>query len=487
MRGLATLKTHLTYRPKFAEAGTLVRLYDDESRPGYIGVPRAFGRHAFAGLEIEDRRSLGHRIQVSRLPDPNHPAVKDPAKQAKFMAEMGVAVREHEDFIACAGTGTGKTASFLHTAGALGRTTLVMFHLGRLLDQWVEEIQDKLGVPDSRIGMIREDRADYEGKDFVVAMLHTLASRGRAGYPPEMFDYFGLVGVDEVHKIGTGQFAPVAGLFNSFHRIGLTATPDREDGGDRVFYWNLGPIRVTSEAEALPMDVHVLDYNCGTYKLWGKTRTTRVQCLTRDPARNRLMAKAIKRFYDAGRQALIVGDSVLHLQLLMDMAERLGVPRAAMGQFTGERQEVYFEKDDLTGANVRRVRKRKFTKEELDAVKAKSQIIFATYGMMTEGIDIPRLDAGLDVTPRSKATQLIGRIRRPRPGKKRPTWITVRDVRCGISKGLFFKRCKDYAASGAEVIINGRRTQQPRTGTVAARAKAWQAAQNARTAGGRLG
>ncbi|AHC30483.1 hypothetical protein CC53_gp066 [Rhizobium phage vB_RleS_L338C] len=69
--------------------------------------------------------------------------------------------------------------------------------------------------------------------------------------------------------------------------------------------------------------------------------------------------------------------------------------------------------------------------------------------MMTEGIDIPRLDAGIDVLPRGDATQLIGRIRRPRPGKPEPVWITLLDTKCFMSKKYFERRCKDYQATGA--------------------------------------
>ncbi len=47
----------------------------------------------------------------------------------------------------------------------------------------------------------------------------------------------------------------------------------------------------------------------------------------------------VKRFYDNGRQALIVSDSIAHLQKLMAMAEQAGVPADAMGQFTAEKQE----------------------------------------------------------------------------------------------------------------------------------------------------
>lgn len=487
--GVAQLRQTLTFISKFAEEGAEpVRLYD-MSRPGFIGVPRSFGKHWFAGLAIDDQRSTGHEITVGRLPDPNHRSVKDPVAQKQFMDDLLVGMHAHHDMIASAGTGTGKTVSALRTAALLGGTTLVLLHLGRLLEQWQEEIPDKLGIPASEVGIIRQDQCDFQGKKFVVGMLHSLSSRGLggSGYPIELKDYFRTVIVDEVHKMGTGQFAPVMPMFNAYYRLGLSATVGREDGGDRVFYWHIGPIQVTSTAETLECDVWPLDYDCGPhYKLWGTDQSARNRCLALDPRRNQLIARTIKRFYDTGRNALVVGDGVLHLQTLMDMAVALGVPADAMGQFTGDRQTVTYVKDPVTGGDKRKVLKRKLKKAELDHVKAHSQIIFATYGMMTEGIDIPRLDAGIDVVPRRKATQLIGRIRRPQPGKKKPVWITVRDKRCPISKGTFIARCKEYAASGAEVHINGRSNPKPRRGTLAAKAQAWSASPHARTGARRV-
>jgi hypothetical protein len=226
---------------------------------------------------------------------------------------------------------------------------------------------------------------------------------------------------------------------------------ERADGGDKVYFWHLGPIRVQSQAEALPMDVHVLDY-VAPKTPWGSSSGAVIKALSLDPQRNDLIARQIKRMYDAGRQGLVVSDGVAHLQRLIGLAHKLGVPMEAMGQYTGERHEWQV---DPVNKLKKRVVKKKLTKHQLDSVKGNAQIIFATYGMMTEGIDIPRLDAGIDATPRGKATQIVGRIRRPVPGKKKPLWVTIRDVRCPRAVNWFKSRCKDYRATGAEVIEHG--------------------------------
>ncbi|QNH72046.1 hypothetical protein P11VFA_080 [Rhizobium phage P11VFA] len=442
-------KTALTYLPKFAETDNdTVRLYEDVPRRRVLGVPRAYGLERFGHLlNPRDLRTFGERMgPIPRLPSPDHPSVKDPHAQAKFMADLEAAARQHFHFLAEAPTGSGKTVCAIRTAAVIGRKTVVNVHLERLLGQWMDEIHNKTGLPYDRIGMVQGDKWDWRDKDFVVAMMPTLASQnGRID--PAFFQSFGTAIYDEVHRVGAPMLGQTAHLYPAHYRWGFSATLYRKDGGERTFYWHIGPVRVTSQAAALPMTVYVKKYTAYG-KLWGKNHGSRMQCLSQDWSRNQLLVVFIRRLHRAGRQTLIVGDSVQHLQHLMDLCAQAGVSREDMGQFTSERhilQEYVNEK----GEKKTRVRKIKIKPEELDAVKENAQLIFATYGMMTEGIDIPRLDAGIDVLPRGDATQLIGRIRRPRPGKPEPVWITLLDTKCFMSKKYFERRCKDYQATGA--------------------------------------
>jgi hypothetical protein len=75
-----------------------------------------------------------------------------------------------------------------------------------------------------------------------------------------------------------------------------------------------------------------------------------------------------------------------------------------------------------------------------------------TYGMMKEGIDIPRLDGGIDATPQSDAIQLVGRIRRPHEGKRDALWITLVDSRCDRSIRYYGSRLEEYRSAGMEVM-----------------------------------
>jgi superfamily II DNA or RNA helicase len=444
---LERLKLQLRHQPRAKdgeEPPPPVHLYREEDN--YLLVPRAYGLQRFQHLPVEDWTSLGEEMQpVSKRPNPHHPRVRDPVAQAKFMADLIAGAHTFQTFTASAATGSGKTVCALNMAAELGRKTIVLTHLERLLFQWRDEIIDKLGVDPDRIGIVQGPRCEWEGKDFVLGMLHTMNLRG---YPPEFYDAFGTMIVDEVHKVGTTFFAPTIPMFPARYKLGLSATMKRKDSGEKVFMWHLGPVRVVSTAEALPMKVYTIPYRNDSYRNPMKNSQKHggmMKALTLDPRRNMLIADRILKFHQAGRQALIISDSVLHLQKLMELSEKMGVPRSSMGQFTAE--------------IVVDGKKRKQKALALSIVKDNASLIFATYGMMTEGIDIPRLDAGIDATPRSSATQLVGRIRRPVPGKKEPVWITLRDEDCSMALRYYKARLRDYLACGAEVVNNGRKAQ----------------------------
>lgn len=446
---LVDLRASLTFMPRFAEDGDEpVRMYRDLPDKQLIGVPRQFGRSRWGGLAVNDLTAIGEAIEVPRLPSPDHPRVKDPARQQQFMTDLHQGIYRHGgNFIATAPTGSGKTVCALHTIGRYGKKAIVLVHLERLMDQWIEEAQTHLGLPRERIGIVQQDRCEWQGKDIVIAMMHSLSRRR---YPKEFYKSFGILIADEVHKVGSRFFSATVPQFPAKVRIGLSATPKREDGGDRVFQWHIGATRVSSDAVALPMVVEVHPHRTNR-RLWGTSHGARIKCISQDHARNELIARQIVRLYHDKRQILVVAEGIEHLQTLMGLVRLKGIPRTVIGQFTNKR--FVYETVITNGKRERKkIKSIKSKPTYLADVQKNATIIFATYGMITEGIDIPRLDGGIDATPRAKATQLIGRIRRPMPGKRTPIWITVLDVACPVSQRYYMKRLKDYEATGAEVI-----------------------------------
>ena len=135
-----------------------------------------------------------------------------------------------------AGTGCGKTVMAISIVGQVRRKTAVLVHKDFLLNQWRERIEAFL--PGVKVGVLQGPTCDHEGKGIVLCMIQSLVKRA---YPAEFFDSIGLVVVDECHHIAAKTFSECLRPFGAAHRLGLTATPERSDGLERVVHWLLGP------------------------------------------------------------------------------------------------------------------------------------------------------------------------------------------------------------------------------------------------------
>ena len=92
----------------------------------------------------------------------------------------------------------GKTATALELAKRIGRTTLIIVHKEFLLTQWIKSI--RRFMPDAKVGIVREDKCQFEGMDFVIAMVQSLAMEGADGkrrYPLDFYNWPGQVYLDE--------------------------------------------------------------------------------------------------------------------------------------------------------------------------------------------------------------------------------------------------------------------------------------------------
>lgn len=441
---LGVLKRELTVRPTQMRQDVRpkpIYLFD-ESKAGYLGIPIDWGLNRYPNLEVKDRTVRGARIKVPTLPDPYHHLA--PEGQAEFMQAMLDATHNYFAFLAKAGTGTGKTVTALWVAAKRARRTLIIVPSESLLVQWVEEIHKKLGVPYNQIGTIQQEACDID-TPFVVGLVHTIVRRD---FPLEVVEAFGTVVWDEVHRMGAFTFSQSVGMFPAQAKIAMTATDKRKDGADKVFLWYFGFAQVTADTETLPCEIRVLRYVAE--KVWGTTRETLIKCLTLDKKRNAKILKLVAKLYDAGRYILIIGDNVKHLQGLLLGLEDMGIPKEHLGQFTAS----YYPEGKKRGGWSDK--SKKMPPEALARIKEDPEvcIIAATYGSFKEGVDIPRLDAGIDVTPRTEGIQVIGRIRRRRDGKPLPVWYTIDDVKSKRLRGYTKARIKDYLESDNVEVLN---------------------------------
>jgi len=453
---LAALKKRLTINPIWfnrneARPRPILQyvLTDDD----YVGVPVWFGLENYHHLPLIIRTSKGGELHAPKRPDPNHEKVHNKAAQAKFFADT---IKHFETFpagLAVAGTGTGKTICALNLAAERGRSTLVITDREFLgFEQWIPEAKEKLGLVDAQIGIVQGNICQYD-REFVVGMA---ASIIKNIYPDEFYSAFGTLILDELHKFAAPGMSTILSMFSAEVKLGQTATPKRSDGTQQIFLDYFGPCQIKAEGSALHCQVKVVDYEDEDGRPMPGSHGARMQRLARDDNRSRVLVKEIMEMYNEGRQILVIGDDIKHLQRLEQMCWAKGVPKDRTGQFSRERYIMTNEPGEHHGQKVviKRQKKARVTNDYLNWCKHHARLIFSTYGMMKEGVDIPRLDGGIDVTPRREAVQVIGRIRRPLPGKRVPKWVTVRDTAHKSLMGYFEERMRDYKSSNVEVIDN---------------------------------
>lgn len=425
----------------------------------YICVPRQFGIEycRSIGMEYDDATSDGHPIEFPVVPSPRD-------YQVRVIDRVVRVATDFYDFIFRARTGFGKTISSLIAAARLGKTTLVLVDQENLLDQWHETLTNLFGLQPEQIGRIQGKECRYQGALVTLGMVQTLSQKQM---PQEVYDYFGTLLIDEVHIAGAPTFSRVLLQFSATHRIGVSATPRRRDGLQKILEDNLGKVRVYVADEHKKSSVYIA-YHDTVYSWYANSSPKAGRYLTEvteDGARTLLAAEAAAMLYDSGRDSLILSDRIEHLTHLRDLCLYMGIPEEDMGLYTGQTYTYRYRKQsnpprrplgwergcDYSPVELKLISK-VTPKAKLKSVKEKAKLIFATYQMFSKGVDEPRLCGGLDASPRSAAEQIHGRILRGK-AEQEALWITIADRNSYRSVNQLVMRLGDYCKNNAAIFL----------------------------------
>ena len=422
------LKAQLTFVPSSFDGRAVepIQLFFRDDERKLIGLPIDFGLREMSRLGIYDEATITLSEGTTHWNAPRLPVARTP-KQQQFMVDLLQALQDRYTVLATAATGSGKTVCALWAGAHLMVPMLVIVDSKELADQWADRIVEHLGIPLEMIGRVEGPVCRYRGCPITVAIVHNLTQKQ---FEPEFYSAFGMVVWDEAHILGAESFSKSMPLFSARYRLALTATPKRRDGCFGMIVSYFGYPCVESTMPAVPCTVCVIPYTGKVYN-GNMPKARLLNCLVKEQPRNALLCRIIVRAYEDGYHFLVVSDRIEHLEDLRDACASV-IPRDTMGLFT--RQKT------VDGKRVQQ------TSADLRPVRENSRVIFATYNMIEKGVDIPRLSGGLDATPRSSATQLIGRIRREFPGKMHPVWFTIKDERNPRLVSSFYARSRDYKA-----------------------------------------
>lgn len=333
--------------------------------------------------------------------------------------------------------GSGKTQTALQLIARLGLKTLWITHTIDLLNQSYDRA--KSNFENVGLGKIANGKINI-GTHITFATVQTLKSLDLHEYAIT----WDCIIVDECHRIcGTpakaGMFYKVIDKLEARYKYGLTATPFRNvKGTEKAMYCLLGKtiieiekdvignriipatvIKVNTEFNEIPENCEEVD---GTIKYSSLTTA-----LAEDENRNDLILKILRKCKN--NYTLVLVDRVKQMNYLQ---EKLGYGNIIYAK----------TKKEIRESKIQEVR------------EGKERVLFATYGLAKEGLDIPRLDRLILASPhRDKATiiQSVGRIERKFEDKKSPICYDLVD-NLQYFKGMYKSRKSYYIKNNNEII-----------------------------------
>lgn len=314
-------------------------------------------------------------------------------------------------------TGAGKTVLGLELARQAKQRLLVLTNRGETgLKSWTKDAFGYLGIEP---GVISGERVRFADEPVVVAMFQTLWSQ--PNLIAELKDEFGMVVVDECHRVPAHTFCEMTNAFPARYRYGMTATDQRSDGLEPIMFYTLGDLifeRRQAE-EVLPVDVKFvrlgilmprLEEVAGDYN-----KSLKYLCL--HDFRNQRVAETVVQ-NGRGYTNLVVTHRVRHAKVLANLISSIvGVERVGLLVSDPKKQEPR-----TVPVNLKDGIDAKQSSVIMRARAGKIDYVVATVQYVREGLDIPRFGAIHLTTPIGNEIELIqtiGRVRRAFPGQTR--------------------------------------------------------------------
>ncbi len=298
----------------------------------------------------------------------------------------------------CVPCGRGKTFMAIQIAHTIGKKFMIIVDKEFLLNQWRGELEALM--PGIRIGILQESKKQIgDDYDCTIAMIQTLVQRP---FAETDFRPFGFTVFDECHHLGASQFSRALLKVQTKYMLGLSATPVRDDGLTKVFEWFLGkPVHWEKTREADPdVIVRRVDFDCDDpaytevptdrmgEMVLARLLTQVVDCEERNERIDEILRSLVA---DKRRRILVLSERKSHLERL---ASRLPA-ETTFGYYIGGMKEEIREEGART-----------------------AQVLFGTYAMASEAMNIKTLNAMIMASPRKKIEQSTGRILRVRKDER---------------------------------------------------------------------
>ena len=350
--------------------------------------------------------------------------------QKEIIKQVMCKLEKDDGGLICLSCGGGKTVLALYIASLLNVKTLIIVHKGFLLNQWKERIEQ---FTDSPIGIIQRDKVEIEDKHFVIGMLQSIA---KEKYESDIFMDFGLVIFDEAHHAPSKYFSRALPLISCKKTLALSATPKRSDKLEKVLHWYFGPIIYQYNLEEnnnvltkiYKYNIIHKDFIEKKQRFTGEVnRPGTITNLITIGRRNRFIIDLVEDILnEKERKIIILSERIEHLQLLKKRLDERNL--CTSGFYIGGMKQIKLDES------------------------AKCQIIFGTFQMASEALDIKGLNTLIMATPRREIEQTIGRITRDPNSNVRPMVIDILDNLDSFIRQGYYRR-NFYRKNGYQIIF----------------------------------
>ena len=380
------LRSSLTMSPKadkFQKTEKFPIYYESSTR---FYVPRQWGITNYGKPEadiVSEGLSFSQNISFKGIPH-------------DFQKEIIDTFVEKGNGLICVPCGGGKTFMALNIAVRLKRRFLIIVDKEFLMNQWKSEIENF--IVGARVGILQANKVqiDADKYDVTICMIQTICRRE---FPEGFFDQYGFTIFDECHHLGASYFCKALMKIQTKYMLGLSATPDRDDGLSSVFEYYLGEAVYKQTKRAPDKEAVVkaiwFDSEDPVYKdvpvNWkGETISAKLlnQVAEFEP-RNKMILEVVEEYAkDPSRFILILSDRISQLEWF---EKALDIVKYNHGYYIGGMKQA-----------------------KLDENAEKCQILLATYQMASEAFSVKKLNTVVLATPRKKVEQSTGRIFRER-------------------------------------------------------------------------
>ncbi len=407
---IAHYKSRLTVQTIPFKDNPSVNVESYHEDDGYLWIPRYFDRHTF-WPKIEKKNwgwvtpHLDYKLFQMMTP-------MEERSQPQAIAALVETLKQDSACIGVLPTGTGKTLIALDVARQFQTPIAIFVYAGHMIDNWVEHAQKHLGIPKSDIGLIKEGRADV-GKPLTIVSIQTALSRDLS---KEVTNQFGFICVDEIHRYGAASWSRVAAKFPARYRLGMSASPVRDDGLDPIIRWSFGKVgyalhkRTTGELPLVCMIRYPASYPESKYLDWrqlpgrnGKKRWVSGspnamkydKLLSKDTARNTWLVDKMIEARAKDRNILIFARHRNHIKVLHDEF----VKRYAILRSTTTYPETTAA---LLWGGI---------KDKERKIASVANLIFTTHSYAREAFNATHLDTLIFASPAGDPLQPAGRLR----------------------------------------------------------------------------